>query len=1103
MDLKAEALKFSIELESGGMNKSIDKMKLSLQQKTRDALTKAWDFDFSGKQIERVQKKMEAGAIKISNIQQKMHDETVKIELFKDNSSKKRQLEEAKAEKARLGENLKSQTAATQDQFDKMDNLSKTLDMMRKKDEASRMAIVGKSVESFGDGMHEIFSDVTSGDVGNILGIIQKGAVKIQQVQAKAAAAKEVGAGGGMAKIAGVLGKLAPILMTIGAIAAGFAAIVKIVMDADAEVKGLQRSLLEGGVSVGDLVMQADDLNGALRNMRDAADSFKNNMDWGTQAEDQMKILGAYNEAGYTLKEMVGSLRKGEKEMNAYHRATATALTYSKLLGESAEKVSQDMTGMMEQLGHSLSGVRDNFAAIYDAAQMSGFGTKRFFGMVLQATTGMSMYNVRLEQTTSMLINLSKILGTKFGPEFFQKLTGQFSGDSAQEGMKKILLRGGKAVSATLQSQAEYTADGVMDIFKGHLGSGFSDGLKDIFGQEGTKLADQLSESDTRGEGISSLVSMLGKMNGKDQGAALVEIEKKMGSDAARQFQQLLIQTNGINGSQGEQATALRALGPGGVLADQMTRMMKTSGAKNMSELGEKLSIISQNALENMDGMDSANRDQMLAMATSTGAHWNDMKKLQERMGTEEFKGKEGQAKLLAEQTTQINTWGATATKDGRIWQAKLDENNQVTKTGFKALGDEKDLLMGRTKADEDIKDAMTEQEALAKMTADATTDMSAYLEMGVKYFLNGIYDTTQDIYRTLTGKNLNAEEMQARDKALNTQQGVSKDFRDQISQKSSQIKDVKSKRDQAKGPDRKEFEEQLKILRAEKAYARDQLKVSQKMEGSLRKLEGGFWINKTEAGIEKQVREGMANADHGRTPGQEGGWKRKSDGSMERVQDQAATFNYHALKRALRKSNPEELDALEKLEDAGHNIKDQLEEMGNENVAKQIAAQKAVSEKMKIDAAGLQKDADKEALGKITEKRAKAYATANQREALKMRLTRLKGGEVTDNQVIRAIRGLPIKGIDDMNKQKAEVDAWMGKQGLPKIEGKDFITTPGGQLINPSDKDTVMGFKKNGPIAKAFGNSGRNTINNFNLYNDGQQSLAAIVKAQRAGVIA
>ena len=1099
MDTVTAALAFTLEMETKNMNKSITEMKSILQKGTHDAVSKGLTEGLSGKQMQRAQKTMEANAIEISKIQEKMHDETLKIELFKDKSSKKRQLEEAQFEKDRLGKDLKNKAAAAQDQYDRIDNLSKTLDAMHKKDESSLQATVGKTVESFGEGMHEIFSDMSSGDVGNILGVIGKGAAKLQQVQAKAVAAKEAGAGGGMAKIAGIMSKLAPILVTIGAIAAGFAAIVKIIMDADAEAKGLHRTLLEGGVSVGDMVVKAGDLEHSFKDIREAAIDPTNNWDRGTQAADQMKIIGAFNETGYTMKEMVENIGKGETQMNAYQRATASALTYSKLLGESAEKVAQDMTGMMEQLGHSLSGVRDNFAAIYDAAQMSGFGTKRFFGMVLQATTGMSMYNVRLEQTTSMLVNLSKILGTKFGADFFQKLTGQFSGDSAQEGMKKILLRGGEAVSATLQSQAEYTADGVMDIFKGHLGDDFSKGLKDIFGKEGTKLADQLGDADTRGEGITSLVSMLGKMSGKDQGAAFVEIEKKIGSDAARQFQQLLIQTNGINGSQGEQITALRALGPGGVLADQMTRMMKVTGAKNMSELGEKLSVISQNTLESMDGMDSANRDQMLAMATSTGAHWSDMKKLQERMGAEEFQGKEGQAKLLAEQTKQINTWGATATKDGKIWQSKLDKNGEIQRTGFKALEDEKDLLMGRAKADENIKEIMTEQEALAKLTADATTDMSAYLEMGVKYFLNGIYNTTQSILGAITGKSLEPDEIKARDEALNKQQGISSSIVDLITQKTKQIDKVRREKEKASGPERKELEKELKTLLSDKIDAKSQLKISQSMERELLKITGGGWFgrDKTTPVMEKEVREKVVNDQLGRT-------EKILHKTMK--SDTPVAFNEQKLIQRLRKSNSEELDALLKLRDEGKDYKEKLYELGEEAYQKQIEAAKTLSHQEGLDADTRQKNQVEADQGQTTKERASAYATADQKERLRRILSGITDKKVSDRMVNQVINGGQLKGVDSEQLMNT-LDAWNYKNqtGLepPIIQGQDFISTPNGQLINPSDKDTVMGFKKNGPIAKAFGKSGGGTVNNFNLYNDGQQSLAAIVKAQRAGVIA
>jgi len=622
--------------------------------------------------------------------------------------------------------------------------------------------------------------------------------------------------------------------------------------------------------------------------------------------------------------------------------------------------------------------------------------------------------------------------------------------------------------------------------------------LKSIFGDEGSELAAQLSDADTRGEGISALVATLGGMSSKDQSALFVRTQKEVGDDAARQLQQLFVQVNGISGSMGEQMNALRAMGPGGVLVDNMSRMLDVTGAKSMAELSSKLGAISQVTLESLHGIDSTMRDQMTALAVSTGGQWNDMKKLQERMGTSEFEGKEGQAKLLAEQTEQIKHWGATAIDTNTISHAKLDENNKVLETGFKKLENEKDLLMGRVKADANMAKTMSEQEALAKMTAAATTDMSAYLEMGVKYFLNGIYSTTQSILGAITGKDLEPDEVIARDKALDTQQKVSAGLRDQLGKKTNQINAAKLKMEQVGGPERKVLKEQLKVLVSQKINAEKQLKVSQAQESAILKITGGGWLafDKTTSDFGSEARESVAKDQFGRTEGmakeQFGG-----QGFYNKV-SRPITFNNSKVRQKLQETNPEELKALLKLEEEGLDITKDLATLANAGYQKQIAFQKTLSHQEGLDADTRQKNkiaADEGSTSKIN---AKDNAKAMQDEVLRNLIQDKLGVSVSD-RMLREVRG----GTSEDLKGKARDDL-MHKFRNPhgSVETpNDFILTTGGRLIKPNSKDTIVGSKPGGPLDRSRGKA-TSIINNYYLPNDANQNLMTITKAQKAGMI-
>ena len=80
---------------------------------------------------------------------------------------------------------------------------------------------------------------------------------------------------------------------------AGFAALAKIVIDADSAAKELNRTLLDSGMAGADLV----DKYGRVRSVMDDITGYFDkaielNYEWGTTTKDHLQILGHYQEAG-------------------------------------------------------------------------------------------------------------------------------------------------------------------------------------------------------------------------------------------------------------------------------------------------------------------------------------------------------------------------------------------------------------------------------------------------------------------------------------------------------------------------------------------------------------------------------------------------------------------------------------------------------------------------------------------------------------------------------------------------------------------------------------------------------------------------------------
>ena len=162
-------------------------------------------------------------------------------------------------------------------------------------------------------------------------------------------------------------------------------------------MKDLNRTLMTSGLAGADLADQYGRLGDTLTNIsQHFAEAFTLKNVWGTTAKDHLEILGGFASAGVSFRQMKEGIAQAADGMKRLEEYTVAALTYSKLLGLSTQEMSSTMASYMEELGLTLEGVSGRFANITVAAKESGFATKRFFNMLLQATSGMSMYNVRL-----------------------------------------------------------------------------------------------------------------------------------------------------------------------------------------------------------------------------------------------------------------------------------------------------------------------------------------------------------------------------------------------------------------------------------------------------------------------------------------------------------------------------------------------------------------------------------------------------------------------------------------------------------------------------------------------------------------------------------
>ena len=594
-----------------------------------------------------------------------------------------------------------------------------------KKVAEAKGAFTSERAEDFGNTMGAAFAAVTSKDIGQMASAIKRGGGGTKKV---GGTLSNLGAGEGKAakvlgSLGGVVTKLGAAAMAIGAIAGGLAAVLAIVVAVDAHAKELNNAIVDAGVNVGNLAYQTGSVNDAFHVlhdtfvMGDGALSF--NRVWGTTAKDHFKILGAFEQAGYEIKEMTSNLSDAHHAAEDLRKSTASVLKYSKLLGMSTEEVAQHMGTLIEELGMDLEGVEKRFGAVYQAAMLSGFGTKRFFNMVLQATSGMSMYNVRLEEASGLLLRMGKILGSKAASDFVGQLSKGFMDASMTDRYKKVMLAG----PAKVQDIFMRSADDIANDFVNKMG-GVAPELEAIAGDMGLSL--DFTNADALVKGLSNL-----SPEQMSQYTAAVQLAD---SDAARQLENLAAATRGATGSTADMAMALGSLDMGGKLAMQLNAAAGVIGAPLHKMTFEQLA-----AFESMTGISGSQLEELRRVSSSLEGQWSQLEAIRDN--------KKYETQTEQEKVEMLKTYGAYVNQQGEIVTAALTEDGKAIRKETESLVNSQAAYI--QSSGDALADAMDRgldpQTKLSQQIARSTTRMDKLMEQAVEYLM-GLFHGLSDL---------------------------------------------------------------------------------------------------------------------------------------------------------------------------------------------------------------------------------------------------------------------------------------------------------------------------------------------------------------------
>ena len=386
------------------------------------------------------------------------------------------------------------------------------------------------------DGMIQQALSAENLDLGGLIrggGQRLKGAAPDLMAGGKKLAAFGAKTGGVMGKAAAMLGSSAAALGAAAGVIAGAAAVVAafvaVIMAAYGQTKEFNKAILEGSSAVDMLSTDILNSEGSSRALTQELGSLRQSamgvaLMMRTSTEEVLALSSAMNQAGFTFKEQ-------RRTFGKYSQAMMQGVITMQAFGIGAGEYAEAINTMTRDFAYGQQNIADGFGDIFGAAQMSGMGVKNFFTAISEATSGMALYNFRLEDTLELMLGLEKLLGEDLAKEIMGQLKGKYKGMGTTERMKAVMTsgeagRGVLATSATAQIAAfqELLDDAPEGMAKALADAGMktAEDIRDMSPQQVAQLANIMDDFGEQGEAMGRKVMGLGRAaRGAREGAGL------------------------------------------------------------------------------------------------------------------------------------------------------------------------------------------------------------------------------------------------------------------------------------------------------------------------------------------------------------------------------------------------------------------------------------------------------------------------------------------------------------------------------------------------------------------------------------------------------
>lgn len=660
--------------------------------------------------------------------------------------------------------------------------------------------------------------------------------------------------------VASTLEGLGKVLSTVAKLGKAFSwmgAIGQILMDARNQAVELNKTILDGTSGTDLFVGRAKDLHKELAMLREAALDYGHAWKFGTDAQEQLGILKAFQEQNVTFREMTKGITDRNEKANVFKEITGKTLTLSKLLGISANEMATKFAESFEELGvgkstKGLSALSDKFLKIHQAAALSGFSTKNFFTTIMQGSNGMALYNYQVEQAAGLLIKFSNVLGKKAGPELLNYINNLFKGDSIQDRFRKIMVAGTANMRKVFKESSESIAG---DFLKKFTDGDFAKTLQTM----GVKIEGMDKVKDAK-----DLVKVLSEMKPAEQRKMISKIGQH-NPEMARSLESVVEISKAQKGGLSQMARGMDSLDLGGKMQFALIQA-STIFKKPISEMSaiqiaayQQATGMSMEQIKQLERIENRFKGNFEVLQEQAGV----LKKIKEK-GEAATQEEKAQAKaILAKQQEQAKTYGAMVTQNGEI-VAVTKKGSAYQANNNKKITKYTDLVKQQTEYfKEQATDAVPEQIALAREVVTGTLDLNKVMKNVVGYYLEKIYQVVEAVFKWFTGGKMSASEKKARDELIAIETKKEKDAKEHIEKLSERHSQLVTASKRETGDVRKKKEEEIKAVAKQIEEERANLSAAGLKKESLLGVSGAsLWKGQVSSLSKEQIeKEALNNA--------------------------------------------------------------------------------------------------------------------------------------------------------------------------------------------------------------------------------------------------